>query len=394
MLRESLLNYYRDNTFNPVPIALEDKAAWELHFVKRRNLYERHLGIPLALLRDRSVLEFGCNSGENALVLASSGANLTLVEPNEQVLPRLRMLFEKFNLQERIVALRQEDMESFESDNSYELIIAEGFFSTLPNRDEMFKKVVGLLARGGLAVISFNDRYGSLLEFTRRVVLWRACQLAKIKDMHSQASLEMARQLYRQDFEQLNASRPFEAWWKDTLVNPFFAFPHLWSCGELLPLIKETGCEWYSFSPKWALTEHFRWYKNIVDAETRYRYLLDDYRRVFSFFLTGFYPLNEKAEPAGYPAVDSVSGLIARISEYTLGSSSSIDKIEYPAPLDEYLKGYKDTRLKDFNSEMQRLYKALRSVPLKDLISTYVNTKYVRNLWGVPYHYICFSKSY
>ncbi len=101
----SQLAYYQQNRFNPVPIALEDQSAWELHLAKRRNLYERHLGIPLSLLSGRSVLGFGCNSGENALVLASVGANLTLVEPNGQVLPRLKALFKKFALDKRIVAL-------------------------------------------------------------------------------------------------------------------------------------------------------------------------------------------------------------------------------------------------------------------------------------------------
>ena len=78
----SLLEYYRKNVFNPVPISVEDHKIWNAHVAKRRNLYERHLGIPLPLLRDRSVIEFGCNSGENSLVLAMHGANLTLVEPN------------------------------------------------------------------------------------------------------------------------------------------------------------------------------------------------------------------------------------------------------------------------------------------------------------------------
>lgn len=64
----SLLEYYRKNTFNPVPISVEDHEIWNDHVAKRRNLYERHLGIPLALLRDLAVIEFGCNSGENSLV--------------------------------------------------------------------------------------------------------------------------------------------------------------------------------------------------------------------------------------------------------------------------------------------------------------------------------------
>ena len=66
---KTLVDYYRQNRFNPVPIDLGSPAAIAEHTAKRQNLYEWHLGIPLGLLRGQEVLEFGCNSGENALVL-------------------------------------------------------------------------------------------------------------------------------------------------------------------------------------------------------------------------------------------------------------------------------------------------------------------------------------
>src|SRR5438477_6019319 len=106
MTAPSLLTYYQTNNFNPVAIGIEHNAdAWKAHFAKRVNLYARHLRMPLGLIDGKSVLEFGCNSGENALVLAALGADLTLVEPNTQVWPRLRSLFEGFHLQDRIRGL-------------------------------------------------------------------------------------------------------------------------------------------------------------------------------------------------------------------------------------------------------------------------------------------------
>ena len=338
------------------------------------------------------MLEFGCNTGENALVLASVGANLTLVEPNEQMLPQLKALFKKFGLEERIVVLLQEDIDSFESKTQYDLVLAEGFLFTLPNRDEMVQKIGSLLAAGGLAVISFNDRYGSLLEMTRRMVLWRACQLAAVDDVNSQASLELARRLYGQDFKQLSASRPFQVWWKDTLVNPFFASAYLWSYPELLSLVEKAGCEFYSSSPKWCSMEHFAWYKNVLDVKSRHQRLLDDWAKVFPFFLTGLFPSNGGVEPATSEVVDSVSKVVAQISEYTTASNSSIDSVLYPSLLDEYFNRSKDSKLRRFNSEMRRLYEAVSSCQLEDLLSAYHRTKYVRNLWGAPYHYICFNK--
>src|SRR4051794_27146734 len=96
MTTRTQLEYYTVNRIDPVPIALDSQSRWVAHASKRRNLYERHLAIPLSLLRGQHVLEFGCNSGENALVLAHAGATLTLVEPNASMHERLKSLFAAF----------------------------------------------------------------------------------------------------------------------------------------------------------------------------------------------------------------------------------------------------------------------------------------------------------
>lgn len=387
----SLLDYYRQNRFNPVPIALEDKTAWESHCAKRLNLYQRHLGIPLSLLRDRSVVEFGCGSGENALVLASVGARLTLVEPNEQVLPQLKALFKKFGLESRIAAFLTQDINSFESETTYDIVLAEGFLYTLPNRDEIILKIGHLLAPGGLAVISFNDRYGGLLEMTKRLLLWRACRLADV-DVHSEASRELAEKLFGRDFARLNASRPFSAWWKDTLVNPLYTSQYLWSYPEVLPPVAQAGGEFYASSPRWSFSDHFTWYKNMPDNETRRQRLLDDWAMAFPYFLTGLPLSGSGNEPATSKVIKAVSKLVARISEYTASADCPIDTVVYPPELDDYLEKSGDSGTRRFNSEMKKLYQTISTGSLDDLVDNYHGTELVRNLWGVPYHYLCFSK--
>jgi len=394
MSTPSLLSYYQDNNFNPVPIVLDTTLDWQDHSAKRRNLYERHLRIPLALLQGRSVLEFGPNSGENALVLASMGANLTLVEPNEQIQPQIRSLFNKFGFEDYLVALPQTGIEQFESETRYDLVVAEGFLYTLPNRDELIQKIGNLLTPGGLAVISFNDRYGIWIELTRRMLLWRACQLAKIDDIHSEGSLKLAKQLYGEDYAKLNASRPFDAWWKDTLVNPLLTSPYLWSYLELIPLIEKIDCGFYSSSPKWSSIEHFGWYKNVLGRKDRHQRLLDNWAGVFPRILTGLRIPDGAIGPATSETIDSVADLITQISEYTTTLDASIELVSYPPLLDEYLSQGKDPNLSRFNSEMKQLYAAAKSSQPDDLIAAYQRSESVRNLWGAPYHYICFSKAH
>lgn len=393
MKQETLLSYYQKHNLNPVPIVLETPSTWKSHCAKRQNLYERHLGIPLSLLRGRSVLEIGCCSGENALVLASVGANLTLVEPNEQMVPLIQTQFKEFGFEERIVALLHEDIDSFRPEVLYDFVLAEGFLCTLPNRDEMIIKIGSLLNPGGMAVVSFNDRYGGFLEMTKRMLLWRACQIASIDDVHSEASLELARRIYGQDFAELNASRPFDIWWKDVLVNPFLVSKYFWSYPELLSLVEKAGCEFYSSSPKWTSIDNFRWYKDVLDRNSRNQFILNDWSRLFSFFLTGFYPLDCEIEPPTIGVVDSVSELLAQISKFTSNSNShAIESVLYPSLLDQYFQKSKDPRLQNFGTEMRRVYNMIGSCKLENLLTLYRASKCVRNLWGTPYHYLCFSR--
>ena len=139
----SLLEYYQNNEINPVPIEISDKQSWSKHCLKRRNLYEKHLMIPASYFKGKNVLEFGCNSGENPLYLASLGANLTLVEPNEQVLPRLKKLFCQAGYEKSIVQLENTDIEKFKTQKKFDVVLAEGFISGIAHRERMLSLICG-----------------------------------------------------------------------------------------------------------------------------------------------------------------------------------------------------------------------------------------------------------
>ena len=139
----SLLKYYQEQDFNPVPIDVEDRVVWEAHAEVRRNLYEKRLMIPLSFFKERAVLEFGCNSGENALHLASIGSKMTLVEPNDMVLPRLKTLFKNCGFEDSIDELVNTDIDGFNAKRSYDIVLAEGFLAALADRDEALLKICG-----------------------------------------------------------------------------------------------------------------------------------------------------------------------------------------------------------------------------------------------------------
>jgi SAM-dependent methyltransferase len=396
---KSMLEYYQEHQFNPVFIPLQTQDQWQTHVAKRTNLYQRHLSIPISLLSDRAIIEFGCNSGENALVLAAAGAKLTLVEPNTQVIPRLVALFSQFKLEKQIVDLATQTIAEFQSSERYDLVIAEGFLYTLPDRDSLFLKLTELMAPGGLTVISFNDRYGCLLEITKQVLLWRACQLAHIENMQSAESLELAKRLYAEDFAKLNASRTFDAWWKDTLVNPFITSRYLWSYPELFELIEKANCEFYSSSPQWTTSKHFQWYKAVETETQRNINLLNSWKSSFSYFLSGIPCIAEKSTENDSDidlVISEVATWIERLSGFTSSQNPQntiqlLETIKYPQLLDRYLSKLPDPKFQQFNNELKRLYDTISADSLENMIHTYLNSS-IRNLWGTAYHYICLIK--
>jgi SAM-dependent methyltransferase len=391
---ESVLAYYQNHHFNPVLIRVEDPEVWEEHFAKRRNLYERHLGLPLPLLRGARILEFGPNSGENCLVPALFGGRLTLVEPNDQVLPRLHELLDQFGVSGQVDAVHCQTIDDFMSRQTYDLVIAEGFLYTLPNRDALLRKIIRLIEPGKFGVISFNDQYGGLIELLRRALLFRACYLSGIDDMQSPASLHLAEKLYGDDFSRLNSSRTFDAWWRDTLVNPFYVTEGLWSFPALLAILQEESCEFFASSPVWATFQHYSWYKNLTRPLDRHEHVLRDWRANLAYFLTGSKPPDGRHHPASAEVIQAVATVTAGLSDASRTAASAKCPPLYPIELNRYLAGHTDSIISQVNEELKRVFDALHSRSVDALLDTYAAAGTLRSLWGTAYHYICFQRGF
>ncbi len=389
---DSLVSYYKDLQFNPVLIRVEDSAVWKAHFDKRRNLYEHHLGLPLPYLQGASVLEFGPNSGENALLPALFGARLTLVEPNHQVLPRLRDLFKRFGVSSQIQSLHCSGIEEFQSDDSFDLVIAEGFLYTLPNRDQVLRKIASLVRPGRFGIVSYNDRCGGLLEYLRRALLFRCCELAGVADVQSDACLDLARTLYSSDFARLGLTRTFEAWWRDTLVNPFCRSQHTWSLPELLSLLHQQGCEFHSSSPAWFTGHLYTWYKNVPSAEDRRQQVHRAWSSNLAYFLTGLRPNAGVGVPADDKLIQDVSTLVGSLCDWVVESGRAAVQLRYPDSLDRYLRASGNHQLRNVNEEWQKLFAALHGTSLPALQQAYAQARLSRQLWGTAYHYLCFQR--
>ena len=386
----TLLDYYRDHNLNPVPIAIDTENEWNEHVKKRRNLYERHLKIPLSFFSEKDVIEFGCNSGENSLYLAYLGAKLTLVEPNEKVHPRLMKLFRSHNKEESISKLLPLGIDEFRSTVKYDIVIAEGFLNALKNRDEALRNICRLVKEGGFGIITEDDRYGCFVECLRQLTLKRICELSEV-DYHSEESLKIAIHLFGEEYDKLNTTRPIRTWWKDAIVSPFNTGEFLWSFLDVITILEEENCEFWSSSPSWSSIDSFQWYKNHVATRDRHNALKKNFETILPYILTGICEDLGKFAPATNTMISNFAKFVNAAAKYTTSDDSSFN-VSLPDGLIQFLRSGNSHSFKLLSDDIGGLFKSLMQPNPRKIREYYNNTKKLKYLWGNTMFYVVFYK--
>ena len=238
----SLYAYYEQRDTSPTFARLADPSALERYAADRAMVMEDRLGWPVAAFRDAEILEFGPDTGENALVFALWGGRLTLVEPNPKALPQIRDYFQRFGLERNLEALSQDDVLEFRSDRRFDAIIAEGFIYTLPDDHAWLARFAELLRPGGRFLISYYERSGALIELTLKVVLVAA------RAALGGESEALAERFFGPKWASIGHTRRFESWVMDVLENPFVRLGSFYDAARLCRNAAEHG---FAVSASW-----------------------------------------------------------------------------------------------------------------------------------------------
>lgn len=393
----SLLSYYRDAAFNPLGIDLSDPAKLAAHRAKREHLYQTLLGLPLAWLRGKEVLEVGPASGENALVLAMAGANLTLVEPNEHTRPRILALFEHFGLRDRIRELSDSTIDAFRCDRTFDLVVAEGFVDTLSDRERAIARLCELASPGGLLSVTRHEAVGMVAEFVKKAVYARCVRIEQDRTgapLAEDTRVGIAESLFGADYARIPASRPFRTWWKDNLDSPVVNEWLLWPLEEMLAAFRAGGCRYHASHPNYVERDTLRWYKDVPSDEERERAILDGYAlRAPSFVLAE--PLFDR----GRPPIEDCREVGATIRGFVQALARWTRDPVVPSPLanpvaDLQLNpGYRlSSRASLFVDDVGVLCCAFDDWSCEMLVRQYRLSSALRSVWGSHYHYVCFRR--
>ena len=265
MADEKLFNYYERQDVLPTFGNFKSAAELDAYASQRRELFSDKLVLPPRLFRDAEVLEFGPDSGENALVFAGWGANMTLAEPNRHAHPKIEAYFAHFGLTDRLRELALADVEGFRSERRYDIIDAEGFIYTVQPTENWLGIFHGLLNPDGFAVVSYYERYGGFFELALKAIH------AAGKALLGRPALETAKTLFEAKWNSIPHTRSFDSWLMDVLENPFVRHRYFLDAAALCTAAHEQGFDIHSAWPAYRDSLDVYWHKKVLSADEKLR---------------------------------------------------------------------------------------------------------------------------
>jgi len=385
-----LYDYYVEKNFNPTLIDLESKDKLITHFFKRLNLYVNKLKLSPLMFRNANVLEIGCSSGENALVIAKMGANFDFIEPRKQSTDRLTDLFTKFHLKSSICRISNTIIENLSSDQKYDIIIAEGFLGTLSNRNSHLSQLLNLIDYPGLCIVSSSDPYGLLVELTK-IFIFQFLDYKK-QLLSDNDKFQLATNLFEKEYNSIPHSRSFKRYYLDTFVNPLGGYKRAWGMEEMLPVAEKENFTLFSSWPYYGIDDDLLWHKHVKSTKEKNKELLNQYfLRCPSYIASEVLTQHDLHWATNF--LNSIKDYMHEI-DYLANNKfegsqkllHKIKKIKYM--LKEQYPGSKTFTLFD---NIEKLILVLND-DSRDFIDQY-NKSILPVTWGIPYHYKCFSQN-
>jgi hypothetical protein len=304
MADAKLFQYYERQDVLPTFGNFKSAVELDRYATQRRELFLDKLALPPRLFREAEVLEFGPDSGENAMVFAGWGARMTLAEPNRQAHDKINAYFAHFDLASRLREVALADVEGFRSDRCFDVVDAEGFIYTIQPTESWLRVFHGLLNADGYAIVSYYERYGGFFELAFKAIHTAAKAITGLP-AHDAAAL-----LFTAKWNSIPHTRSFESWLMDVLENPFVRYRYFLDAVALCREADANGFDNHSAWPSYQDTLDIYWHKRIHSPDEKLRRSIQHLRRSRLSFLSG-----QKLYLAGESqSVNSISSLLESLT--------------------------------------------------------------------------------
>jgi predicted O-methyltransferase YrrM len=391
-----MYEYYNRQDVLPTVANLKGEQALERYVAGRQYLFEKLLMISTREFAGAQLVEFGPDSGENSLAFARFGSTLTLVEPNPKALPKIKSYLETFGVGEQVARLEHADVEKFKTDQTFDIVDAEGFIYTLQPTTLWLGIFNHLLNPGGLLVVNYCERFGSIIETLTKAIH------ALVKTATGLASVEAAQSIFQSKWDTIPHTRSFKSWVMDVLENPFVRHRFFIDAEELLALAAQQGFSFHSSWPNYRDPFAVHWHKTRVTEEQRLKADRDFIRRSRLSHFFGHQVFMADSRP------ESILQTTGMLQQFAHDIDALIDKPAEPELLTRCSASLRHigqvlssgSILTDDMSGASALLASVdeclrrmveRDVPnLTRFCST--NDAFLKT-WGVPYHFAVFRKT-
>ncbi len=192
----------------------------------------------------------------------------------------MQSLFQEHKIDTNLYEIFSMQIEEFQPESQYEIILAEGFLHSIDNAREIIDKLFGMLANGGVLIITCMDELSVFVEQMKRLVAH-----IYIKDIHAyEEQVAVLSSFFSGQMSNLKGmSRSVEDWVRDDILNPAFQSNNLLSIGKVIELLPENinvlGTSQNMFTD-------YSWYKD-VGFDIKGDYLRQFKEKQHNLILTG-----------------------------------------------------------------------------------------------------------
>lgn len=279
---ETMYEYYGLQAVMPTFAAFRDEAELAAYEEGRRRLFVDKLHLPPRIFAGARILQYGPDTGEDALVYARWGGKLTLVEPNPRALPIVREYFSRFSLEAQLEALEPNTVEGYAAERGFDFVDAEGFIETVRPASTWLERFRSHLKDDGIFVINFYETTGAFVELCTKA-LYRAGRALR----PAEPDVAVASALYRAKWDAVPHTRAFESWVMDVLENPWVRREFTLSAPDFCEGAARHGFELYSSWPVYREPLDVYWHKKNPDYAELRAASRGHLRRSTLSFLTG-----------------------------------------------------------------------------------------------------------
>jgi hypothetical protein len=254
--------YYKETGVKPVYAKLDKRESFNAYERLRRKVFEYNLSIPVSNFDGASLLEFGPSTGDNALIFAHWGANLSLVEPVESFIENIHEYFCKHELTGSLRGVHCTTFENYETPDKFDFVVAEGFvFHTGPS-SYWLPRLASFGNEDSFIVISHLETTGYLIE------LLHAKCLQVFQGEQTRDSVQLAKDLYYKKWSKTSHSRSFDSWAYDNIIYPTLDAYLLNSIIDFQDIMNRCGMLLWSSWPSIVHYADISWIKEpIIDKE-------------------------------------------------------------------------------------------------------------------------------